>query len=180
MVARAFKAATILCAALAAAGCGNDSSVLENTIRVVVSTDADVPTVINGLTIMGERGGQNRFREDYEVTFAEALPDSFLLHNEQRFDDQGHDNTMPIRVIVAGTLGGATVIRRSAQLKFLNDRPAVLYMPLCAECAGDPCAAQPGTTCRQGSCEEEYVGHESLLEDDGTQPAESDECPSSG
>jgi hypothetical protein len=180
MVARAFKAAVIICATVAAPGCGNDSSVLENTIRVVVSTDADVPSVIDGLTISGERGGQNRFSKDYDVTFVEALPDSILLHNGQRFDDQGHDITTQIRIVVDGTLGGALVIRRSARLRFLNDRPAMLYLPLCAECAGEPCTTVADTTCRQQSCVDDYVDYDALPEDDGTQPSESDECPSGG
>ncbi|MBW2525626.1 MAG: hypothetical protein JRI23_15690 [Deltaproteobacteria bacterium] len=177
MVANATRVAAALAASLAAAGCGETSGPVERTIRLVVSTDLTVPNEIDGLTITGSRGGDVRFSESYEQPAVEALPDSMLLHNEQRLDDQGHEITTPIQLRVDGTLGGSTVVTRTAQLSFLNDEPAVLYLPLCRVCASHPdCGA--GFTCMLGECESDQVDVSTLREDDGTQPDESPECPS--
>ncbi len=156
------------------AGCGGNSMV-ESTIRVVVSTDLDVPTTIDNLVISGARGGNVTFTNRYDESHVEALPDSLLLHNGQPRDDQGNEIFTPVRIVVEGYLVDALVIRRSAELTFVTDRPVVLYMPLCASCIPQDCDAEE--TCKSGECVPEGVSIDALPKDDGTQPAEGPECP---
>jgi hypothetical protein len=159
------------------AGCGG-SSVVENTLRVVVSTDLDVPTTIDNLVIRGSRGSNIVFTNEYDEPYLQNLPDSLLLHNGQMFDDQGHEITIPVRIVVDGRLGDTSVVSRSAELSFVTDRPRVLHMPLCASCVTEDCGS--GETCRGGECLPEGVTIEGLPVDDGSQPAEGPECPAGG
>jgi len=157
-------------------GCG-ENKIVEDTLRVVVSTDLEVPTDIDSLIISGARGGNPVFSNEYDESYLHDLPDSLLLHNGQRLDDHGNEIYTPIRIVVTGRLGDVPVVSRSAELSFVNDRPRVLYMPLCASCVPDDCT-EPGETCKIGECLPEGITIDSLPIDDGTQPAEGPECPS--
>jgi len=175
--------ATLLGAALA--GCGSDTAAVPNTIRVAVSTDlpiGDGAGQINKLGIDASRPGSAGFHGRYSLTpppatgeTLVALPDSLLLHNGQPFDDTGDYVTTPVEIVVHGRLGTTEVVTRTAILKFITDKPVVLYMPLCQSCAGNPCDAEH--TCRNGTCQTNEVALEGLAEDDGTQPLDNGECP---
>jgi hypothetical protein len=174
------------------AGCGSDAQLLEATLRVIVSTDAPIGDGANGeinkLEIVVLRGGSTAFDGKYSLTSPAGegetlvtLPDSLLLHNGHRFDDTGNLISTPIEITATARNGTTNVITRCAtDMVFDNDKPVVLHLPLCMQCAvPDPLAQDCPTdeTCVAGSCQSARIDLSLLPEDDGTAPPESSECP---
>ena len=187
------KLLTLALLALALGGCSSDSPLLEATIRVIVSTDAsigdDANAEINQVHILVTRqGASSGFTHDYGLTDSAGpnetrvtLPNSLLLHNGHHFTDTGEIILTPINITVTARKDTTDVImRRAEDMVFDIDKPVVLYMPLCKQCAEptpltQPCATDE--TCVSGSCQPAGVDLSLQPVDDGTQPAESSECP---
>ncbi len=156
----------VLVGSTAIGGCGaaeTEEEPLPPTLRVAVSTDLEIPAALDGVRITVARGGTEVFAKSYGGAIVEGLPDSLLLENDQRLDDQGNPILTPITVRVSGSLQGEELLARSATLVFQNDEAKLLRLPLCEACIGVSCEA--GQTCIRGACVAEGVDIDTLPAD---------------
>jgi hypothetical protein len=168
--------------------CGDEGSTYQNSIRVAVSTNLDVPAQMDGLHIVVKRDNNTSFDQTYNLDATDAdagpavtLPDTLLLHNAEPRFDTGEFKVSHITVGVTGTLDDSPRIVRWAVLNSRTDRPVLLHMRLCADCFGVvncDCATGECDSCRaSATCDSAEVSIDSLPEDDGTQSLEGAECP---
>lgn len=157
--------ALLRAALVASVGCSGETEVepLPRTLRVAVSTDLEIPAALDGVRITVARGGTEVFAKSYGGAIVQGLPDSLLLENDQRLDDQGNPILTPITIVVTGQLGPEALVVRSATLVFQNDEAKLLRLPLCSACVDFPCEA--GKTCVRGACVAEDVDIDTLPAD---------------
>ncbi|MEJ7733588.1 MAG: hypothetical protein WKG00_30885 [Polyangiaceae bacterium] len=147
------------------AGCEEEAPVWD-TLRVVVDTDAEVPAELDAFSLTVERSGVTVLSESWDASVLAALPDSFVIGNENPNNDspdQQLSSVKPITVTVIGYHEGTPRLRRSAELRF-NRGNYQLPLPLCADCLDVDCPAEQ--TCKRGACAGDDIGAVSELPDD--------------
>lgn len=161
----ALQALAVMILAAGLGGCEEEAPVW-NTLRVVVDTDAEVPTEIDAFSLTVERSGVTIINESWDASVLAALPDSFVIGNENPNNDSPEQQVFsvkPITVTVIGYLGDDVRLRRSAELRF-NRGNYQLPLPLCADCFDVECSAEE--TCKRGACASDDISEVSELPDD--------------
>lgn len=162
------RTATALALALAAGGAGCEQPDPEwDTLRIVVDTNAEIPTEIDAFSLVVERSASTLVDERYDASVLQSLPDSFVLGNPEPYNGSPENEIFevkPITVTVIGYLDHEPRIYRSAELRF-NRGKVQLPLPLCAECIDVECPAEQ--TCKRGTCQGDDIGSTSDLPADG-------------
>jgi hypothetical protein len=128
--------ALLTCAAL---GCGG----ARTEVVLLVGTDLSTPGELDQIRIdVRAPGGSMQTAFAYFGEGEPAPPRSLGIASDGALG--------PFRVLARGTLRGALVVERSAQLDLQRDRTLVLRMDLDRSCISRTCGA--GETCAAGEC----------------------------
>jgi hypothetical protein len=172
---KSFAALALACVV----GCAPAEPEPWSALRVVVDTDAEVPTDLDAFSIAVERGGVALFDQTFAADVIEALPDSLVIINPSPSNDSPEKQleTVPvIDIIVTGLRQGDPIVTRSASLRF-NAGQVQLPLPMCRQCFDLMAPCDDGTTCKRGTCEDDFIAStRDLPEDDGTLAPALGEC----
>jgi hypothetical protein len=139
-------------------------------VVVVVDTDLALGEELDALRIEITGPGETAQSSSAELDADSALPQTLGLVHER--GARG-----PIRVLALGLLDGREVLRREAELSFIDDKTLTLPMHLVRACVAHACGE--AQTCSEHGCVSSEVDATRLAEWHGRPPtlAEPDEPP---
>jgi hypothetical protein len=145
-------------------------ALLRTELVVVVDTDLVLGEELDTLRIEVTGPGETAQSSSAELDADSALPQTLgLVH--------GRGARGPIRVLALGLLDGQEVLRREAELSFIDDKTLTLPLHLVRACVAPACGE--AQTCSEHGCVSSEVDATRLAEWHGRPPtlAEPDEPP---
>lgn len=126
-----------------------------SAIVIVMSSDLAFPADGKTLEIEVTRDGSTKVFQQLGLPDDAKLPGTLSLQN-----DDGIDESTPVRIDVRVLQGGTATVTRSAVLGMSKEKTKLLRMPLNAACKTKTCGQ--GLTCDAGKCVGEAVDVETL------------------